>query len=539
MKEMPFWGWGEPARVSDGAAALLRRELDVSGAPVAALAPVGLDAVALAPSALGGAARDALAAFGVVRNDRAARVGRAAGKAYPDLVRMRAGDAAVAPDAVVAPRDAAAVGPLLRVCAERRVAVVPFGGGTCVVGGVEPLRGVCHAVVALDLRDLAAVVAVDERSLLVSVEPGLRLPELEAALAARGLTLGHLPQSYEFATVGGCVATRSAGQASTGVGRIDQLVDGVRLDAPAGVLDLPARPASAAGPDLRELVVGSEGVLGVVTRADLRVRRAPEVRRYEGFAFASFADGREALRAVAQRGAAPDVARLSDENETRVNLAMAGLSGAKGLLARGYLRVRGVGGGCLAVCGWEGGADDVRRRRARTAALLRAHGGAVPLGGAPGRAWEHGRYAAPYLRDALLDRGVFVETLETAATWTALGALHARVAGALRTALGPAALILCHVSHLYASGASLYFTFLAARDRTDPLAQWRTAKHAATDAIVAGGGTITHHHAVGRDHAAWLPAEVGSVGIGVLRAVKAELDPAGIMNPSKLLPPAA
>jgi alkyldihydroxyacetonephosphate synthase len=365
-------------------------------------------------------------------------------------------------------------------------------------------------------------------------EPGIPLPELERRLAERGLTLGHFPQSFEYATVGGCVATRSAGQASTGYGRIDELVLGLRLAAPAGDVELPALPASAAGPDLRELVVGSEGALGVITSTALRVARAPERRRYEGFAFASFREGAEALRALEQAGAAPDIARLSDEDETRLQLALAG-GGAKARLAGVYLRVRGVAGGCVAICGWEGARDDVARRHARTVRMLRA-AGAVPLGASPGRAWARGRYHAPYLRDDLLDRGVFVETLETATQWSGLFALYDAVGAALRATLGRA-LVMCHISHLYPSGASLYFTFLARaeRDHEARLEQWRAAKTAASEAIVGAGGTITHHHAVGRDHAPYLAAEASPMGVAALRAVKAELDPAQVMNPGKLL----
>jgi alkyldihydroxyacetonephosphate synthase len=407
-----------------------------------------------------------------------------------------------------------------------------------VVGGVEPLRADFAGVVALDLAGLDRLVSVDERSLTAVLEAGVTLPRAERLLGERGLTLGHFPQSYEFATVGGCVATRSAGQASTGYGRIDDLVLGVRMAAPLGDVDLRAIPASAAGPDLRELVVGSEGALGVITSTALRVRPVPAVRRYEGWMFSSFGEGAEALRALEQQGVAPDVARLSDEEETRLSLALAGTGGVKGALAGAYMKARGVAGGCIAITGWEGDRESVVGRRARTAGVLKRHG-AVPLGQAPGRAWARGRYHGPYLRDHLLDRGVFVETLETAAQWSGLFALYRAVGDALREALaggGTPPLVMCHISHLYPSGASLYFTFLARGRPGAELDQWRAAKSAATDAIVRSGGTITHHHAVGRDHAPWLAAEVGETGVGVLRAVKAELDPAGIMNPGKLLP---
>jgi alkyldihydroxyacetonephosphate synthase len=486
---MRFWGWGEDAHAGAGvpphAEEMLARELDL---PPGRSAPVALDAVRLGESALPGAVADALRAVCEVRDDREARVLRAAGKSYPDLVRQRTGDATQAPDAVVLPASHAEVRAVLAACAEHGVAVVPFGGGTSVVGGVEPLRGELSAVVALDLSRLSGLAAVDERSLTAVVEAGVTLPAAERLLGERGLTLGHFPQSYEYATVGGCVATRSAGQASTGYGRIDELVLGVTMAAPAGDVDLRAMPASAAGPDLRELVVGSEGALGVITSSALRVRRRPAEKRYEGWMFQSFGDGAEALRTLEQAEASPDVARLSDEEETRLSLALAGTGGVKGAVAGGYLRARGVAGGCLAICGWEGEREDVARRRFRTAALLREHG-AVPLGRSPGEAWAKGRYHGPYLRDHLLDRGVFVETLETAAQWSGLFGLYRAVGAALRGALGQC-LVMCHVSHLYPSGASLYFTFLA-RTEADPLAQWRRAKTAATDAIVGAGGTIT------------------------------------------------
>jgi alkyldihydroxyacetonephosphate synthase len=530
---MRFWGWGEEGHQADlpeAAEALLGQELGVSvkirrGAP-------RLAEMRLPETALPRAARDALARVAGVRDDRETRVVHAAGKAYPDLVRMRSGDGSSAPDAVVSPDSHEGVRAVLDACAKHGVAVVPFGGGTSVVGGVEPLRGEFSSVISLDLTRLARVTNVDERSLTVEVEAGLSLPAFEAQLGERGLTLGHFPQSYEYATVGGCVATRSAGQASTGYGRIDELVLGLRMAAPSGDVALAAMPASAAGPDLRELLVGSEGALGVITSSSLRVHHRPEKRRYDGFFFGSFEEGAEAFRALEQSGASPDVARLSDEDETRLSMALAG-GGTKARLAGLYLRGRGVSGGCLAICGWEGTAESVRRRRTRTLGMLRERG-AVGLGAAPGRAWERGRYHGPYLRDELLARGVFVETLETAAQWSDLFGLYRAVGDALRGALGQCA-VMCHISHLYASGASLYFTFLAAAREGEELEQWRAAKRAASEATVSSGGTITHHHAVGRDHAEWLPREIGNRGIAALRAVKAELDPAGIMNPGKLL----
>jgi alkyldihydroxyacetonephosphate synthase len=376
------------------------------------------------------------------------------------------------------------------------------------------------------------VVRVDRHALTAVLEPGLRLPEADRALAAHGLTLGHVPQSYEWASVGGCVATRSAGQSSTGHGRIDRNLVALRCAAPEGEVTTREVPATAAGPDLRQLLAGSEGALGVLTEVTLRVHPLPAVRRHEGWFATSFAEGVAALRALAQGGAAPDIARLSDETETSTSLALAG---GGGLAGRTYLRARlgSAAPGCLLVLGWEGDADAVKARRRAAARHLRG-AGLVAAGTRPGEAWAHARFAGPHLRDDLLDRGVLVETLETAAPWDRLLALRDAVTAAL-TATLPQPVVGCHVSHLYATGASLYFTVLARREGGDGPAQWRRAKAAALEAMLAAGGTITHHHAVGRDHAPWLRQEVGPLGLEVLRAAKARLDPAGVMNPGALL----
>jgi alkyldihydroxyacetonephosphate synthase len=532
-----FWGWGEPGAgpsLPEHALPFLRDALGVSGEVVDR--PVALGDVRLRGSALDAGVRAALEAIAGpdgVRDDREARVLRCRGKSYVDLLAQRAGACETAPDAVVAPRSHAEVLAVLRTCAEAGVAVVPFGGGTSVVGGLEPERAGFGALVSLDLGRMDAVLAVDRRSLTATLEPGLRLPEADRALAAHGLTLGHVPQSYEWATVGGCVATRSAGQASTGRGRIDANVVALRCATPLGEIVTHDAPASAAGPDLKQLLAGSEGALGVLTSVALRVHPLPAACRYEGWFATSFAEGVEALRALVQDGAAPDIARLSDEEETRTSLALAG---GGGRAARAYLRARlgAAAPGCLVVLGWEGEPDAIDRRRAPATARLR-EAGLVPAGRRPGAAWERARFAGPYLRDDLLDRGVLVETLETAGSWGRLHALRSAVTAALTGALAATPPVVgCHVSHLYPTGASLYLTVLARRE-SDGAAQWGRAKAAALDAILAAGGTITHHHGVGRDHVPWLEREAGPLGIGVLRSAKVRLDPAGVMNPGKLL----
>uniref|UniRef100_UPI0024570302 FAD-binding oxidoreductase n=1 Tax=Nocardia brasiliensis TaxID=37326 RepID=UPI0024570302 len=413
----------------------------------------------------------------------------------------------------------------LAYCAAPRSAVVPCGGVTCGGGGVDPVRGRFDAVIALDLRRLDAVTDVDPISGLVTLGAGLTGPRTEQLLAAQGLSLGHFPQSFEFATIGGFAATRSSGQASAGYGRFDDMVQRLKIATPSGTVELGRAPASAAGPDLRELFVGSEGALGVITEVTVRVHPVPETVAYQAWSFPDFETGTAALRSVVQAGAAPTVLRLSDEAETGINLARAGDIGGNAVT------------GCLAITTFEGSAAHVASRSAEAGALLAAAGG-TDLGETPAREWEHGRFGAPYMRDALLDVGVLCETLETATIWSNVPVLKAKVTAALTDSLagqGTPPLVMCHISHTYPTGASLYFTIVA-KQLDDPIAQWHNAKQAVGDAIVAAGGTITHHHAVGTDHRPWLPAEIGDLGVRVLRAVKAELDPAGILNPGKLVP---
>jgi alkyldihydroxyacetonephosphate synthase len=515
-----WFGWGPPGTVDPELPEAAEPLLAQLGAG-RATPPVALEDVRLPESRLDDVA-PLVAVVGAefVRDDRLARVSHAAGRSYLDLLALRAGDASNAPDAVVYPDDAEQVAALLRTCAQVGIDVIPFGGGTSVVGGVTAPAERSRPVVSLDLARLDALVSVDRVALTATVQAGMLGPALEAALGEHGLTLGHHPQSFEFSTVGGWVATRSAGQASTGYGAIAELVTGLRCATPAGELVARDLPATAAGPDLRQLLIGSEGALGVITEVTLKVRPAPAVRRYEAWTFPTFAAGLEALRALEQSHAAPDVSRLSDEAEGALNRMVAAHTAAVD------------GEGVAAILGWEGEAEDVAARAERSSEIARAHGGEV-VPGDGGAMWAAGRYAAPYLRDVLMDRGVLVETLETAAPWSRLEELHTAVAAALREILGNP-LVLCHVSHLYASGASLYFTVLAGQDEGQEAAQWRAAKAAALDAMLATGATITHHHAVGRDHAPWLDGEIGALGRATLQAAKDELDPAHVMNPGVL-----
>jgi len=536
-RDSKWWGWGDPAikpDLDDEAVATLREQVGELRPSPRAESLEGFELPAAQPLAQALIEAVGEEAIFTTTEDR---VRHATGCGYVDLARLRSGRLEAAPDAVVLPANADRVQLVLHACAAEGVSVVPYGGGTSVVGGIEPLRGSHERLISLDLTRLREV-EVDERSLTARLGAGLRGPEAEAALAERGVTLGHFPQSFEYATIGGFAATRSAGQASSGYGRFDALVNSVRLIAPAGELRTLETPHTAAGPALRELIVGSEGTLGVIPEVTVRVRPAPRVRRYEAWIAESFEAGAEIVRALAQGPGLPDVIRVSDEEETRVSLALSGPRGAARTLFGGYLGLRGKRDGCLIVVGIEGGDESVARRRALTVRELRA-GGAAYIGQSAGRSWEHGRFQGPYLRDTLMDMGALVETLETSHTWTRLGELHTTVGAAIRDSLaaqGTPGLVFCHLSHAYADGASLYFTFISRARQGGEVDQWRAVKRAASEAIVAAGGTITHHHAVGRDHAPYMEAEVGRTGLEVLRAAKEQLDPAGIMNPGKLLP---
>jgi alkyldihydroxyacetonephosphate synthase len=506
--------------------------------------PMSIDRVTVAPSRLPTSVRAELvvaAGPDAVRDDDVTRARHAGGQSYSDLIRRRRGDTSDAPDAVVLPASAEVISEVLRICSAAKVAIVPWGGGTSVVGGLDNVAGDCIAVVALDLSRLDKLKNVDHVSRTATFEPGIRTPAAEAALAAHGLSLGHVPQSFERASLGGYVVTRSSGQASSGRGRIDDMVLGLRLATPVGVLDLPAMPGSAAGPDLRRLVIGSEGTLGIVTEVTLRVRPTPEVTRYEAWAAAGWETGERVMRRLAQDGPRPDILRLSDPEETAVSLAMSGTAGLKKRAMDTWLRARGITDPCLIIIGFEGSRGDVRHRRQAVRRVLRSESTA-PLGSGAGNSWAHNRFSGAYLRDTLLDTGVLAETLETATTWAQLDGLYDGVRAALQDGLtrdGRPPLVGCHISHVYPAGASLYFTVLAAADPGAEIEQWAAAKKAANAAIVAAHGTVSHHHAVGTAHRDVVITDLGGaeqVGVTALRAVKNALDPAGILNPGKLLP---
>ena len=520
-------GWGDPALAKDlplSVRALLPTILGRIRRPEP---PAALADVVVVPSALTEEDHAALASIvgaDAVHVDHETRIRHSGGRSTPDLLRLRLTHQAT-PDAVISPEDHDEVLRTLGFASEHDIAVIPFGGGTSVVGALAPERGAHRAVITLDLRLLSGLLHFDEVSGEARFLAGTTGPEAERLLSAHGFELGHFPQSFLYATLGGFASARSSGQNSAGNGRFDAMVTSLRVATPTGEVVLGGSPGSAAGPDLMRLFLGAEGALGVITELSVRVHPLPEARRFAGWTFPDFTACTDALRRVAQLGTGPTVIRLSDETETGIGLAQHGRLG------------KALANGCSAITVFEGDAAVVAERQELTARVLTEAGGR-PTGPASAEEWVRGRFGAPYLRDALLDHGAFCETLETATTWADLPRLKAAVTDAVRSGFAEhdsKSLIMCHISHIYPTGAALYFTIIG-NLRGDVLDQWSVIKAGVNDAILAHGGTISYHHGVGRDHAPWLAREVGDGGIRLLRAVKDELDPSGIMNPGALLP---
>jgi alkyldihydroxyacetonephosphate synthase len=384
------------------------------------------------------------------------------------------------------------------------------------------------------------VLDVDAVSLTASVEAGISGPKLEDELNKRGFMLGHFPQSFQFSVLGGWIATRSAGQVSTKYGKIEDMIESLTLISPVGRLDTKAVPASASGPELKQVLIGSEGTLGIITKAKLRIHRVPEVRRYEGLMFKSFRDGINAIRETMQSGLIPAMMRLSDPDETTISLMLSsqGVATKLGLwlLERlGYAPSQE----CVMILGVEGDHTTVKTERQVAVAACKRNG-AFAIGKGVGSTWLNERFELPYLRDVLLDHCILVDTLETATTWDKLETLHGAIKKSIEEAIaemGVTGLAFAHVSHAYSDGASIYYTLVAPQVKGKEVEQWLRIKKAATDCIMRNGGTLSHHHGIGRDHAPWIKQELGENGLALLRAIKKQLDPKGIMNPGKLVVP--
>ncbi|MFQ5838160.1 MAG: FAD-binding oxidoreductase [Thermoplasmata archaeon] len=522
-KEVKWWGWGlQTERYPPEALQRLLDYLEARGMDVGQ--PQGVPRLpSVAASRLRTEDVEALREATELTLDDQERLSHSLGKGYLDLQRFRVGLPAEVTDGVAMPKSVVQVKRLLEVASSRHIAVVPYGGGTSVLGGLRPLKGNHRAVITVDLRRLNRVLEIDETSMLARVEAGILGPELEETLQARGLTLGHYPQSFHFSTVGGWIATRSSGHLSGRYGRIEDMVHAVKVVTPAGEIATKEVPARSVGPELKEIILGSEGSLGIILEAVLRVRGRAEAAEERGFLLEEFSGALMAFRRLVQSGIKPAFVRLSDEEETQAIMAIAGLEMNDSA--------------CLAVIGFEGAREGVSMQ-IRRASDLWSEAGGLDLGGEVVSAWREEYYKAPYLRDDLLDRGFLVETFESAASWSRILDVYRGVSQAVQGVWeeqGLKGLILCHLSHAYTDGGSLYFTVLAPRLPGREMEQWTDLKSAATEAILTEGGTLSHHHGIGTDHIRWMKEEHGEASIKALKALKAALDPSGIMNPEKLL----
>lgn len=474
----------------------------------------------------------------LISTDPAARVRHARGQSLPDWIALRSGRIGVFPDGVAYPSSEAEARDLIRYALQVGVKLIPYGGGTSVVGHINPMPGDAPAL-TVDMGRLSALRHFDETSHLATFGAGVSGPDLEAQLRARGCTLGHFPQSFEYSTLGGWIVTRSSGQQSLGYGRIEKLFAGGRLESPAGTLELPPFPASAAGPDLRELVLGSEGRLGILTEATVRVAPLPERQEFHAVFFPDFERGQAAVRQMMQARLPLSMLRLSTARETETTLALAGHATLIGALER-LLVVRGIGEDkCMLIIGFSGRLSIVRAARKEALGIAGKFKG-VHVGRAFGEQWHASRFRTPYLRNTLWDMGYAIDTLETATHWDNIAPMIESIETALRTGLetlGEKVHVFTHLSHLYPYGSSIYTTYLfrAAADPDETLQRWQLLKTAASQAIVARGGTISHQHGVGLDHKPYLPAEKGELGVAVIGELCRRFDPEGIMNPGKLV----
>jgi alkyldihydroxyacetonephosphate synthase len=530
-----FWGWGfedqqPPPEQVEATAAAAREHLGLPPADIER--PVALDDIELRPPRLDPPASLAH----ICATERYERVTHSYGKAYRDIVRAFRGRFDNPPDVVAHPSGEADVERVLSWCEEAGAVAIPFGGGTSVVGGVEP-RGDQPAV-SIDLCALNRVLEVDAVSRAARIQAGALGPHLEEQLREHGLTLRHFPQSFEYSTLGGWIATRAGGHFATLYTHIDDLVESIRALTPRGLWESRRLPGSGAGPSPDRILIGSEGILGVITEAWMRLQDAPLFKDSAGVLFDSFESGAQAVRALSQSGLHPSNCRLLDTGEA----ALTGAAPAgKALLVLGFESADHELGPwmsrALELCEDHGG----RPREPRGAgAAPTGSAGAAQTGSARGQseaAWRDAFLQAPYLRDTLVASGIFVETFETAVTWDRLGELVATVRERAHEALGGDGTVTCRLTHVYPDGAAPYFTVLAPARRGDELAQWDELKGAVSELIAAGGGTITHHHAVGRDHRLWYDRQRPGPFAAALRAAKAAVDPASILNPGVLIDP--
>jgi len=480
---------------------------------------------------------------GQVTNEAKERVIHSYGKGFRDLFRLRHGIATGAPDLIVYPESERDVCLTLRAAVERDIVLIPFGGGSNIAGCLERMDP-GRMCVSLDMRRMRRVLAVDRRSFTAQIEAGVFGPDLEQQLSAHGMTLGHFPDSFLHSTLGGWLATRSAGMQSDKYGKIEDMVIAVRMVTPEGVLETRVVPKASNGIDVNHLCVGSEGMLGVITEATMRVHAFPESRQVRGYLFPEFEGGMEAIYECANQECMPAMVRLNDPDKTALSLAFrplpSGFTKIASSLFKTYLRVKGFAQprACLMLIAFEGNERGVSRRLQQAETIYRKRG-AVGLGASAGKSFEATKYDFPHIRDFLLDRNVTTDVSETATVWGNIATLYHDTISVLREEISKSGVrpwAGCHVSHTYPCGASLYFTFGFRQRPGHELEQYLQVKRAVQQSFIDHGATLSHHHAVGTEHLPWLAADISPIGVQAISAIKQRLDPVNIMNPGRLLP---
>jgi alkyldihydroxyacetonephosphate synthase len=520
------WGWGyedqqpSPSELRASVPALAER-LGFGGEAVED--PIALEALVLGEPRI----EAPVALRGICSSETHARASHALGKSYVDLVRGFRGEFEHVPDLVASPADEAELERLLEWCSAERIAAIPYGGGTSVVGGVTPDVGASfNGAVSIDLGRMDRLLEVDDASRSALIQGGATGPALEAQLAERGFTLRHFPQSFEYSTLGGWIATRAAGHFATVWTHIEDFLESARAITPAGVWESRRLPGSGAGVSPDRMLAGSEGTLGVITQAWMRVQPRPSHRASAGVAFASFMTGADCVRAISQSGLHPSNLRLLDAGEAGLTMA-------------------GDGSHAVLVLGFESTDHPVQEAMARALAICREHGGEAKEGrsasageGDAVSSWRSAFLGAPYLRDTFVAMGVLAETFETAITWERFGALHERVMqvaqDTVREVCGEGGQVYCRFTHIYPDGPAPYFTVIAPARRGEEVEQWSAIKRAVSDVLIEQGATITHHHAVGRDHRPFYERQRPETFALAMRGAKAAVDPAGILNPGVL-----
>ena len=479
-----------------------------------------------------------------IHTDTLDRIVHTYGKSLRDLVRLRRAIIPRIPDAVLYPADEDQVRTIVDLAVAEDAVIIPFGGGTNISGSLEPPPDESRPVLSVDLGRMNKVLDIDAESGLARIQAGTLGPDLEEQLGARGWTMGHFPDSFTHSTLGGWVATRSSGMQSDKYGDIADITRGLRMVVPGDVLVIRPLPSTATGPSVREMALGSEGRLGVITEVTVHVHRLPEERVILGYLYPSWEAGLASMQEISASDAAPTVTRVSDANETGFSFATTkakpgfNLSGKlqKGLFAVLQRRGWDMSKACLSFVGFEGAKSHVAYEKKLVKEIVGRHGGIV-VGTGPGRLYDQKKFDTPYLRDFLLDRGAAGDVSETAAPWSRLMEVYDNTVAAAHQAyaqIGCEGWIMCHLSHSYHSGACLYFTFAFVHGAEDPLGEYDVVKSAVQQSFVDHGGTLSHHHAVGTEHSRWLVQDISKPGVTMIDGVFAAIDPGRNFNPGKI-----